>query len=276
MKEGRVTHIGVSYNVNAERDQNVIGARISEARRQLGWSLNTLAERLRDCGVELGKTALFKWENGESVPNAYQFLAVCRTLGLEDSLRSYASSYAPELNREGLRKVEEYRRDLIRSGCYDPEPAPESAKLLREMTVAYMPAAAGTGNWLDDTETYETVSFPEDEVPKEAELGVRISGDSMEPAYHDGQIVWVQKCTELNVGEVGIFLYDEQAFIKQYGEQEPADDVKELYTDSYGTVRRQPVLYSCNAAKYRPIVVSPYNPFRIFGRVLQQPGLRHV
>jgi transcriptional regulator with XRE-family HTH domain len=269
MKEGKVTRISVSYNVNAERADNVIGRRIYEARRRHGLSLTALAEQLKGCGIDIGKTALFKWENGESVPNTYQFLAVCRLLGMEDSLRSYARTYRPELNPEGLRKVEEYRRDLICSGCYDPEPVAEPVELLREMTVAYMPAAAGTGNWLDDTEAYEVMSFPEDSIPKGAELGIRISGDSMEPAFHDGQIVWVQKCTELNVGEVGIFLYDEQAFIKLYGEKEPDDEVKELYTDHYGTLHRQPVLYSCNAAKYGPIVVSPYNPFRVFGRVLK-------
>ena len=269
MKEGKVTHISVSYNINAERAENVIGSRIYEARKQHGWSLNTLAEHLKACGIDIGKTALFKWENGDSVPNAYQFLAVCRILGLEDSLRTYARNYRPELNPEGLRKVEEYRRDLIRSGCYDPEPVVETIEQFREMTVAYMPAAAGTGNPLDDADAYEMMSFPESVVPEQADIGVRISGDSMEPAFHDRQIVWVQKCSELNVGEVGIFLYDEQAFIKLYGEQEPDNDVKECFTDSYGTVHKQPVLYSCNAAKYEPIVVSPYNPFRILGRVLK-------
>ena len=38
------------------------------------------------------------------------------------------------------------------------------------------------------------VSFPEKSVPKGADFGVRVSGDSMEPVYHDGQIVWVEEC----------------------------------------------------------------------------------
>ena len=68
---------------------------------------------------------------------------------------------------------------------------------------------------------------------------------------------------------MGIFLYDNQAYIKIYGDRKPAEDLRELFTDSYGVMRRQPVLYSFNSARYSPIVISPYSPFRIFGRVLQ-------
>ena len=55
MKEGKVTHISVSYNINAERGENVIGSRIYEARKQHGWSLNTLAEHLKACGIDIGR-----------------------------------------------------------------------------------------------------------------------------------------------------------------------------------------------------------------------------
>ena len=30
------------------------------------------------------------------------------------------------------------------------------------------------------------ISFPEDKVPDGADFGIRVSGDSMEPVYHDG------------------------------------------------------------------------------------------
>ena len=109
------------------------------------------------------------------------------------------------------------------------------------------------------------VSFPESSIPDGAEFGVRVSGDSMEPVYHDGQIVWVQQCETLRTGEVGVMIYDGQGYIKAYAEQEP-DDL-ETYLDSNGVRRMQPVLVSYNKA-YAPKPASLELEFRIVGRVL--------
>lgn len=111
------------------------------------------------------------------------------------------------------------------------------------------------------------VSFPENAVPPDADFGVRVSGDSMEPVYHDGQIVWVQKCETLSVGQVGIFVYDGEGYIKRYGEQQPEHDSVDAYTDSYGVIHMQPVLISYNR-KYADKIVRPENQFEIVGRVL--------
>ena len=268
-KEGIVIPFSSKYNVAAEKEQNVIGSRIMAARENRGWTLGNMADNLTEYGIDLSKAALSKWERGESVPNAYQFIAVCKALDMEDSLSSYQKNYTPDLNEEGLRKVAEYRRDLISSGNYKPAAKVRTHIRYVDMPVALMPAAAGVGNLLDDSEYYETVSFPEDQIRQGADVGIRVSGDSMEPVYHDGQVVWVQKCDELHPGEVGIFIYEGKAYIKVFGEQDPDEDVKEDYTDSYGTVHKQPVLISYNSEKYDPIAVSPAVPLKIFGRVLR-------
>ena len=70
----------------------------------------------------------------------------------------------------------------------------------------------------------------------------------MEPVYHDGQIVWIQKCESLAVGEVGVFVYDEKGYFKVYDEQEPDQEHIEDFTDSYGRVHMQPVMVSYNQA----------------------------
>ena len=256
------------YDAATERAENVVGSRIASARKLRGLSIATFTETLKEYGVELTKGAVGKWETGETVPSIYQFLAVCSALDMDDRLSAYKTGFVPELNEEGLKKVEQYKHDLVCSGNY--RPAPRITQFIRmiEMPVADLPAAAGTGNLLDDGESCEMLSFPEDRVHPRADIGIRVSGDSMEPVFHDGQIVWVEKCEELHPGETGIFLYDGKAYIKVYGEQEPEDNVRDDYTDSYGTVRPQPVLISYNSEKYDPIVVSPYTPFRIFGRVL--------
>ena len=268
-KEGNVVSFGTKYNACTERAENVIGAKIAAARKRRGWNLNAFADSLREHGVDLTKGAISKWETGETVPNAYQFLAVCSALEMDDRLSSYKRNCVPELNEEGLRKVDQYRHDLICSGNY--RPARKVSKLIRfiDMPVADMPAAAGAGNLLDDSEHYEMVSFPEDQVHPHADVGIRVSGDSMEPVFHDGQTVWVEKCDSLNEGEVGIFIYDGKAYIKVYGEQEPDEAFLEEYSDSYGSVHQQPVLISYNSDRYDPIEINPYHSFRVFGRVLK-------
>lgn len=87
----------------------------------------------------------------------------------------------------------------------------------------------------------------------------------MMPTYCDGQIVWIQQCQTLNPGEVGIFIYDGEGYIKSYEEQEPED--REAFTDSYGICHMQPVMVSYNP-KYPPRVVLPDVRFEIVGRVL--------
>ena len=104
-------------------------------------------------------------------------------------------------------------------------------------------------------------------VPAGAEFGIRVSGDSMEPVYQDGQIVWVPPCKTLRCGEVGIFVYGGEGYIKLYGAQEPEGDAREALTDSSGTVHPQPVLISYNR-HYEPKAVRPELGFEIVGRVL--------
>lgn len=254
------------YNAAEEKENNVIGARISEARKKRGMTLADMSATLEELGVKVSRSAASKWETGETVPSAYQLIAIFNALSMEDRLSFFMSSYVPVLNDAGLRKVEEYKADLIASGKY--RPAPKLASIIRyiEMPVSNLAVSAGTGAFLDEG-NFEMVSFPEDKVPDGADFGIRVSGDSMEPVYHDGQIVWVQECSEIGVGQVGVFVYDNEGFLKIYSEQEPDEDVAEEFTDSYGVIHPQPVMESYNP-KYEPRVIRPSAVFQIVGRVL--------
>ena len=45
---------------------------------------------------------------------------------------------------------------------------------------------------------------------------ITVSGRSMEPTFHDGDLVLVQHTGELHPGDLGIFLVDNEGFIKEY------------------------------------------------------------
>lgn len=257
------------YNAGAQRQQNVIGQKIKQERKRQGFTLSTFSQELNQYGLAIQRQGLNKWETGAAVPNAYQLMAVCHALHIQEGVSFFTgeTSLYDQLNEEGLKKLEDYREDLIASGRYKPRAKAKCLELrYKDMPVSTLPASAGTGNFLDQ-ENFEIMSFPESAVPTNADFGVWVSGDSMEPVYHDGQVVWVQKCAALNIGEVGIFLYDGEGYIKVYDEQEPSDEQWDTYLDSEGVLRNQPVLVSYNKA-YPPRPVSPELSFAVIGRVL--------
>ena len=254
MKEERV------FDVEKARRDNLVGTMLSEARREAGLSREALCEALGGCGLDISPYGLSKWEQGARTPGAYQLMALCRVLRIRNPL----DMYAEELNAAGLQKLADYREDLIASGRYARARAAAHEIEYIDMPVSFLAASAGTGAFLDEG-NYEIVSVPKSSVPEGAVLGVRVSGDSMEPVYSDGQLVWIARSETLRPGEVGIFAYDGDGYIKVYGEQEPED--AEAFTDAWGNVHMQPVLISYNK-KYPPRPVSPEASFQIVGRVL--------
>lgn len=252
------------YNAAAEKEINFIGEKLSEDRRSRHYTLIQFSKLLSEYGVSIGDAGLSKWESGRTVPSAYQLLAIAHALGIEDDLNYFIRGRA-DLNAEGQKKLSEYKADLIATGKYKSEPPVKRVRMI-EMPVSELRASAGTGSFLDEGH-FEKVKYPEALVPHGAEFGVYVSGDSMEPVYHDGQIVWVKECAELKPGEVGIFIYDGCGYIKCYDEQEPDECCVDDFTDSYGVRHMQPMLISFNEA-YDPIEVSPHTSFRIVGKVL--------
>ena len=252
------------YDAAEERRENVIGRKIAAARKLRGLTLADFSDYMSGFGVSVGKGGAGKWETGETVPNAYQLVAVCHALGMEDKITALMGDYVPPLNPAGMKKLEEYKKDLILSGRYQPQ-WKRSVRLI-EMSVSSLAVSAGTGEILGE-DSFEKVSFPEDKVPAGADFGIRVSGDSMEPVYHDGQIVWVQECEGLSVGQVVVFIYDGEGYLKIYSEQEPEEGLAEDFTDSDGDLRMQPVLESYNP-QYPPRFINPNRGFQIVGRVL--------
>lgn len=90
-------------------------------------------------------------------------------------------------------------------------------------------ASAGTGFYFDDIPS-DTIEAP---YCKGADFVIGVNGDSMEPDYHDGDKLYVQKVTSLSIADVGIFTVWGECFVKELGEhglisKNPAyDDIAE-------------------------------------------------
>ena len=108
------------------------------------------------------------------------------------------------------------------------------------------PASAGTGQYLNDVRV-ERIELP---VDVDADFVIPIKGDSMEPDYHDGDLVFIQTSVDLNDGVIGVFNYNGDAYIKQ------------LVID-----KDQAYLHSLNPA-YKDMPITPETDFRIIGEVV--------
>ena len=107
-------------------------------------------------------------------------------------------------------------------------------------------ASAGTGQYLNDVRV-ERIELP---VDVDADFVIPIKGDSMEPDYHDGDLVFIQTSVDLNDGVIGVFNYDGEAYIKQ------------LVIDT-----EQAYLHSLNP-DYKDMPITPETDFRIIGEVV--------
>ena len=253
------------FQADIAKERNILGKKIAEARKKVGITQPQLSELLTHFGVHVKTPGVNKWEKGETVPNAYQLMALCHALDIEDGLDYFTGPVVPKkdvLNTEGQRLLREYREYLESKDRYTVR----HHVAMVTMPVSLLAASAGLGDYLDD-ENFEMKEFPASTVPDGAQFAVPVDGDSMEPLYKDGQLVWVQQCTDLNVGDVGLFVVDGHGYIKTYDEQEPDEDDIEDYIDSDGLLHPQIVLISQNEA-YKPKVITPSMDFRIVGRVL--------
>lgn len=228
-----------------------LGSILASHRKEMKMSQHDLAEQLANYGVNVSNAAISAWEKDTSVPNANQFLALCKILGITDIYNEFIgfnpNDVMAKLNDEGKEKVLEYIGLLLLSEQYQKKEA-TIIPFRRKIKWSLLASSAGTGEFLDD-ENFEIIEVGED-VPEEADFGLALNGDSMEPRYHDKQAVWVQKTDVLNNGEIGIFYLDGMAYCKQ------------LKQDKDGIF-----LVSLNS-KYQPIPITTESNFKVFGRVL--------
>lgn len=106
------------------------------------------------------------------------------------------------LNEEYAHSIDQYNGEVIQTNCI-------------VLTMYEDAVSAGTGEFLSDGRCVE-VTVDETPLTERADFVLRVSGDSMEPTYFDGDKVLVENTAELDVGEIGIFILNGQGYIKEY------------------------------------------------------------
>lgn len=229
---------------------NDLGKTIAKHRKEHKIKQSELALKLEYYDIFVKPNTVSAWESGLSIPNSKQLLAICEILNIYDIYTEFVNPNPinpfRNLNEIGVAKVMDYIHLLEKSGEYKTADI-IPIHILRERKVFYTTVSAGTGSFLDG-EDYEIYTSPD--IPEEASFGVYVSGDSMEPRYHNEELIWIEQTEQLEDGEIGIFYLDGNAYVKKFQNNEN------------GTY-----LVSLNK-KYNPIPVTENNSFKIFGRVL--------
>lgn len=96
---------------------------------------------------------------------------------------------------------------------YAGEPTARTGR--RQILLYELPVSAGVGEYLDANRA-EQIHIPDNEKTADADYALRINGNSMEPRYHNGDILLVQSADSVENGELGIFLLDGSGYFKQY------------------------------------------------------------
>jgi len=86
----------------------------------------------------------------------------------------------------------------------------------RPLPLFDMPVSAGPGVFLDESLADE-IMIPDNSRTDGADFAIRISGHSMEPRYHDGDILLIQDCDTVENGELAVFVLDGSGYFKKYG-----------------------------------------------------------
>ena len=235
-----------------------IGNQIKTFRKSAGFTQDELAKRLNTT-----KQTISRYEKGDRKANQDMLFELCDIFGVSiddffpsqnETLQSPTTSpiqtIYDELNPPRQVKVLNYAERQLKEQRNEEETKINevSEEIIQLYSYDYYdhPASAGTGQYLNDVRV-ERIELP---VDIDADFVIPIKGDSMEPDYHDGDLVFIQTSVDLNDGVIGVFNYNGDAYIKQ------------LVID-----KEQAYLHSLNPS-YKDMPITPETDFRIIGEVV--------
>ena len=231
---------------------STISDRIKEYRLKKGMTQQELAEAL---GESSGRV-IYHWEKGSGRPDCEKIAKLCDLLGVsaDELIGCKVMHHRPTATEWSMiqkyRALDEHGKEIV-DYLIEVEhkriAVAEKKPKLRMLKIDYyaLPASAGTGNFLD-SEFAEELLVPESDIAEQADFVISVGGDSMEPTFHNGDKVFVEKCDSVDIGEVGIFVVNGDVYIKE---------------------RSNNQLISHNK-KYNPIVLTEHDSAFCCGRVL--------
>ncbi|MGN1202074.1 MAG: S24 family peptidase [Eubacterium sp.] len=217
------------------------GLSINAVEKQLGFG-NGAIKRFSTSSPSADKIIILS--NFLNVSTDYLLLGEEKSPSLSDDEQELLNCYKKLPERERQRLI---GRALTLAEVYEEQV--QRDKLISATTnikVYDIAAGAGISTPFTDDDKYSIKEFLQTDVPSNADCGIYINGDSMEPKYPNGCLVWVRETQEILCGDVIIAILNGEPFCKIYQEDG---------------------LYSFNE-KYKPIKVTENDNFSVFGKVI--------
>ena len=203
----------------------VLCERIRFYRERAGMEQKTLARLIGVTG-----NAISNWENGRGRPDINLLPDICRALNvtmydlfdMEDPGIRYSAGEQIFLDQyKQLSPGHRMAVDQMVDTLLKVQIA-ESVPLIRRLTFYQKSLAAGVGDPSEiDDEGQPIFLYASREVDR-ADCVFTVNGDSMEPEYHNGDMVLVSRipdAPDLQLGEVGAFIVGNETYIKVYREE---------------------------------------------------------
>ncbi|NQP51903.1 helix-turn-helix transcriptional regulator [Streptococcus suis] len=200
-----------------------IGQKIKDFRKLAGMTQTDLAQRL-----ETTKQTISRYEKGDRKPGQdtlFELTDIFK-VSIDDFFPPTTPTTAPnslieQISDKVVQLTEPNQKNVLRysSELLDKQNTVTYSKnTVNELQAVYFtynyydqPASAGTGQYLNDVKV-ETIELP---IEVDADFVVPIYGDSMEPEYHSGDYIFVKLSVDLSDGDIGVFAYNGDAYIKQ-------------------------------------------------------------
>ncbi len=206
----------------------IICERIRFYRKNQGMEQKAFAEK-----ISTQANTVNNWEKGRSRPDVSLLPVICDVLGITLQQLFGLEAPADALSERETSLISHYRQlnngdrytvDTMVKTMVAVDQARKRQKSRRkvyELPLVDRTLAAGIG---DPTE-YEGSSSPFYlyDVPwlERADCVFKVNGDSMEPEYHNGDFVLIERipdAPELKYGEIGAFAVGNELYIKEYQE----------------------------------------------------------
>lgn len=213
----------MAHKENINNSGNGFGTLIREYRTNAGMSQEELGFM-----IGVGKNAVGAWESGRSRPDLSSVSELCHILNIPLSVFfGRTESELKGLNRDFVykfRKLNNYNKKVIlheMSALLElqeemTEAGPEPAQIRKiKLFISDAVAAAGFSTDLADAGGQYGL-FEAEPASEAADEVIRVNGNSMEPVYCDGDLVFVKHASSVREGEIGIFIHHNAGYIKQY------------------------------------------------------------
>lgn len=201
----------------------VIGEKIKQYRLANGWTQQELGTK-----IGMSKNAIGNYEKGFRSPKKNTMFDLAKAFSIsiddlfppvqKDSASDIQSIY-DELEPNRQRKVVTYAEKL-----WDEQKNEEEAKInevseaisLYQVEVVSETAAACGFNYGFGYEDTDRETIEVDEKPPRHDIATKVSGDSMQPVYQDGDILYlVDKGLTTYNGDLAVIAYGDRSYFKR-------------------------------------------------------------